>query len=71
MTFAKDDLKWYLNGSEILSASYTYDDSFSMGSCYIQGYFVCPKLRNVKIERTNGSALNDKEFDFEFTSSAS
>lgn len=71
LCFVPNDLKWYVNGKLILSSNNTYGDNFTMGSCYIQGYNVCPKLKNIKTSYNGGTSVNNAGYDFEFEESAS
>ncbi len=71
MTFKQDELKWYINNSLVLQANRTYEDTFTMGSMYIQGYYVNPRIKNVKIENGDGALANNAEYDFEFKTQSS
>ncbi len=71
IAFAKNDLKWYINDTLVLRGTDTFDETFTMGSLYIQGYYACPRIKNVKIENGDGAPKNNAEYDFEFKTASS
>lgn len=68
LVFADGCIKWYIDGAEIFSVSDTYSDPFIGGSCYIQGYYATPMLKNITLSDVKIEKVERTVCDFEFES---
>ena len=79
LIFAENRLEFYIDGKLIHSAADTAGDPLTGGTCYIQGYFATPRLKNVKLhsekiepgKKPEGGQTQPMDYDFEFTASES
>lgn len=79
LIFAENRLEFYIDGKLIHSAADTAGDPLMGGTCYIQGYFATPRLKNVRLhsekiepgKKPEGGQTQPMDYDFEFTASES
>ncbi len=64
-------IRWSIDGDVVLESADTGNDSFENMTAYIQGYYVCPSLRNIYIESEKTPAMEAKKLDLEFTTAQS
>ena len=79
LIFAENRLEFYLDGKLIHSAADTAGDPLTGGTCYIQGYFATPRLKNIKLysekiepdKKPEEGLPETMDYDFEFITSES